>query len=257
MTVARPGRAARRSRRGRRGARDRARRRSRVALVAAAFHHDLHGAWPFLLAGPARARRLADPVHARGARGRRVADVGHRRRGAARRRRDRARLPRRAAAGAARPRRARRSSRAACCSPPSATGRGTSARIGLRLRGRARRCSSRRATTSCARCTRTRPRDGRGGDAPRGHASSRRSGRGGCRRGASCGASRRPACSSASRYVCLFEAYFRGRVTVVSPLVATESLWGVALVGAPDPRRPRGWGGGSRRGAARRRRRRC
>jgi bacterial/archaeal transporter family protein len=30
-------------------------------------------------------------------------------------------------------------------------------------------------------------------------------------------------------YVCLFEAYFRGRVTVVSPLVATESLWGVTL----------------------------
>ena len=30
-------------------------------------------------------------------------------------------------------------------------------------------------------------------------------------------------------YACLFEAYFRGRVTVVSPLVATESLWGVAL----------------------------
>lgn len=28
-------------------------------------------------------------------------------------------------------------------------------------------------------------------------------------------------------YVCLFEAYFRGRVSVVSPLVATESLWGV------------------------------
>jgi drug/metabolite transporter (DMT)-like permease len=30
-------------------------------------------------------------------------------------------------------------------------------------------------------------------------------------------------------YVSLFEAYFRGRVTVVSPIVATESLWGVAL----------------------------
>ena len=30
-------------------------------------------------------------------------------------------------------------------------------------------------------------------------------------------------------YVCLFEAYYRGRVTVVSPLVATESLFGVAL----------------------------
>ena len=30
-------------------------------------------------------------------------------------------------------------------------------------------------------------------------------------------------------YVALFEAYYRGRVTVVSPIVATESLWGVAL----------------------------
>ena len=30
-------------------------------------------------------------------------------------------------------------------------------------------------------------------------------------------------------YLCLFEAYYRGRVTVVSPLVATESLWAVAL----------------------------
>ena len=30
-------------------------------------------------------------------------------------------------------------------------------------------------------------------------------------------------------YVCLFEAFFRGRVSVVSPMVATESLWGVTL----------------------------
>jgi drug/metabolite transporter (DMT)-like permease len=30
-------------------------------------------------------------------------------------------------------------------------------------------------------------------------------------------------------YVSLFEAYYRGRVTVVSPIVATESLWGVVL----------------------------
>lgn len=30
-------------------------------------------------------------------------------------------------------------------------------------------------------------------------------------------------------YICLFEAYYRGRVSVVSPLVATESLWGVGL----------------------------
>jgi drug/metabolite transporter (DMT)-like permease len=30
-------------------------------------------------------------------------------------------------------------------------------------------------------------------------------------------------------YVFIFEAYYRGRVTVVSPLIATESLWGVLL----------------------------
>jgi drug/metabolite transporter (DMT)-like permease len=30
-------------------------------------------------------------------------------------------------------------------------------------------------------------------------------------------------------YVLLFEAFYRGRVTVVSPLVATETLWGVGL----------------------------
>jgi uncharacterized membrane protein len=30
-------------------------------------------------------------------------------------------------------------------------------------------------------------------------------------------------------YVLLFEAYYRGRVTVVSPLVATESLFGVVF----------------------------
>jgi drug/metabolite transporter (DMT)-like permease len=30
-------------------------------------------------------------------------------------------------------------------------------------------------------------------------------------------------------YLALFEAYYRGRVTVVSPLVATETLWGVGL----------------------------
>jgi uncharacterized membrane protein len=30
-------------------------------------------------------------------------------------------------------------------------------------------------------------------------------------------------------YLSLFEAYFRGRVSIVSPLVATESLWGVLL----------------------------
>jgi drug/metabolite transporter (DMT)-like permease len=43
-------------------------------------------------------------------------------------------------------------------------------------------------------------------------------------------------------YVCLFEAYYRGLVTVVSPLVATESLWGV-LLSAVVLRRTEGVGG--------------
>jgi len=30
-------------------------------------------------------------------------------------------------------------------------------------------------------------------------------------------------------YIAIFEAYFRGRVSVVSPLAATESLWAVAF----------------------------
>jgi uncharacterized membrane protein len=30
-------------------------------------------------------------------------------------------------------------------------------------------------------------------------------------------------------YVLLFEAFYRGRVSVVSPIVATEALWGVTL----------------------------
>jgi uncharacterized membrane protein len=30
-------------------------------------------------------------------------------------------------------------------------------------------------------------------------------------------------------YAALFEAYYRGRVSVVAPLVATESLWGVGF----------------------------
>jgi uncharacterized membrane protein len=30
-------------------------------------------------------------------------------------------------------------------------------------------------------------------------------------------------------YICLFEAFYHGRVSVVAPLVATESLWGVGL----------------------------
>ena len=46
---------------------------------------------------------------------------------------------------------------------------------------------------------------------------------------ASCGCLRPAGLLFGLSYVCLFEAYFRGRVSVVSPLVATESLWGVGL----------------------------
>ena len=56
-------------------------------------------------------------------------------------------------------------------------------------------------------------------------------------------------------YVCLFEAYFRGKVTVVSPLIATESLWGVGL-SALLIRQTEGMGQEDRRRRAARRRRR-
>jgi transporter family protein len=36
-------------------------------------------------------------------------------------------------------------------------------------------------------------------------------------------------------YLCLFEAYFHGRVSVVSPLIATESLWGVGIAALAYP----------------------
>ena len=60
-------------------------RRSRVALVAAAIAGDWNVAavWPFALAGIARPRALADPVHPRDSRRRPVADLGDGRDGAA------------------------------------------------------------------------------------------------------------------------------------------------------------------------------
>ena len=75
-------------------------------------------------------------------------------------------------------------------------------------------------------------------------------------RGASCAASRRPGVLFGLSYLCLFEAYFHGRVSVVSPLVATECLWGVGL-SALRARRQRGSRAATRarRGAGRRRRR--
>ena len=50
-------------------------------------------------------------------------------------------------------------------------------------------------------------------------------------------------------YAALFEAYYRGRVSVVAPLVATESLWGVALrVAVPAAERARWAPARARRG---------
>ena len=177
----------RRARDGVAGARGRARRGGRRG-------HDVHGAWPFLLAGLLAPGRLADPLHARGARGRRVADVGRGRRGAARRRRDRARR-------SSTSRCARRSSSARSRSSPAA-----SLLAAERDRpGHLRRAgsSSRRARRSLfatrdnivrgaarARDARRRPRRRRCSPGTRRR---RRSGRGARRRRASCGGSPRPA----------------------------------------------------------------
>ena len=54
-------------------------------------------------------------------------------------------------------------------------------------------------------------------------------GAGGCRRGARCASLAPAGLLFGFSYICLFEAYFHGRVSVVSPLIATESLWGVGL----------------------------
>ena len=70
---------------------------------------------------------------------------------------------------------------------------------------------------------------GRGRDAARRAASSPVSTRGGCRARGACRVFAPAGICFGLSYVCLFEAYYRGRVSVVSPLVATETLWGVGL----------------------------
>ena len=65
-----------------------------VALVAAGIHHDLHGIWPFLLAGLLAPGTSQILFTRRGARGRGVADVGHPGRRTARGGGDRGDLPR-------------------------------------------------------------------------------------------------------------------------------------------------------------------
>ena len=128
-----------------------------IAIVAALSAARFPPLVAVLPRGLPRARLLAGPVHALGARGRSVADVGDRGRRAARRGRNRARLPRRAGAHAARPRRAGDRRRRRRCSRPSATGPSTCARS--RSCSRSARWSSLRcATTSSAPSTRTRTR---------------------------------------------------------------------------------------------------
>jgi hypothetical protein len=90
-------------------------------------------------------------------------------------------------------------------------------------------------TTASARPARQ-PRDGRGGDHARRHA--RHASARGCRRGASSAA-------SGGRLRLLLHLPLRGvltvgRVSVVSPLIATESLWGVGSL----PGQARRWGAG-------------
>ena len=64
-----------------------------------------------------------------------------------------------------------------------------------------------------------------------------------------------PALCYGLSYVLLFEAFYRGRVSVVSPIVATESLWGVTLSWLVL-RKSEPSAAARRRGRARRRRRR-
>ncbi len=185
--------------------------------------------------GAARPGPLPAPLHARGARRRPVAHVGGGRDGAALLGRDRADLPRRAAAGGPRPRRApdRRRRRAARRRAGAARAREADR---PRARALARRSSSPCATTSCAgsRSTPTsRPRSPpRRRSAPAACASPPTCSRPGAVASRSAGLPRvraRRACSSGSPTSASSRPTTAVRVTVVSPLVATESLWGVGL----------------------------
>ncbi len=100
---------------------------------------------------------------------------------------------------------------------------------GIALRGRRGDASSRHATTSFARCTGTQaprlPRRRRSSPAR----SSRPCGRAGRRTRVELRRFAPAGVLFGLSYICLFEAYWRSRVTIVSPLVATESLFGVLL----------------------------
>ena len=102
--------------------------------------------------------------------------------------------------------------------------------IGLAVRARRDAFCSRSATTLVrALHGHADPGVGGGGDAPRGDAGRARRRLDGCRRRGEAAPVRAGRDPFGLSYLCLFEAYFHGRVSVVSPLVATESLWGVGL----------------------------
>ena len=185
---------------------------------------------------PARSRRaLADPVRARGARGRRGTNLRADGNRAARRGGDRADLSGRAreaallvGAGADRRRRVRAGERACAAGGLPAAGRPFAVAATVSSRPRQRPALDRRAhdahalvaapvsllagTTTVALYLLVTRR----GAWSRGY-------------GRRCAAFLPAGLLFGLSYTALFQAYYRGRVSVVAPLVATESLWGVAF----------------------------
>ena len=140
-------------------------------------------------------------------------------------------LPRRAGRGAAR----RSAALAIVAGGIAARGRArparaTCARAGLAVRAR-RGGALRGPRQHRPRAARARqPGDGRGGDDARRACSSALAWRAALPTAARArAASRRPGCCSGSRTCACSRRTSTGRVSVVSPLVATESLWGVGL----------------------------
>ena len=200
-----------------------------VALVAAAPRHDMHRAWPFFLAGllaPGCSQILFTLVDPRGRRRRAPRSRSRRRRSS--------------------PSRSRSSSSTSRVELPLVLGAlaivgGAVALAGERDRPEHLRSpgSSSRSARRC--CFAVRDNLVRALHATRARRRPRpRRSLAGIARGARLRASRCRAAASCARfapaglffglsYVCLFEAYFHGPVSVVSPLVATECLWGVGL----------------------------
>ena len=187
----------------------------------------------------ARARELADPPDRGRPRRRAVARGDPDRHGAAALGRDRADDAGRAVQRlAARRDGARRRGRRRC-SPASGRARSTSGLLGARARPRLRGSSSRSATTSSAgrRATRTRRRARRRRGLARRRVRRRSpptcSSRAARRSGHGCGPrsppSRSPGVALGLAYVCLLVAFDHGRVSIVAPLNATQSLWAVVL----------------------------